>query len=348
MKYIPEYKVLGMMSGTSLDGLDLAICRFKKTTYWEFKIEETNTINYPIYWKNKLEKLHLKNIEEIKYFDELFGTYIGRCANNFIKNQSIDYISSHGHTIFHQPEKKFTLQIGNGEEIKKITKITTINNFREIDVSLNGQGAPLVPIGDLYLFPKYKYCLNLGGFANISIKNNNSIIAFDICPVNIILNYVAKKINLEYDNNGEIARNGKIIPSLLKTLNNLSYYRKSSPKSLSREWLEKTIIPFIDNYSNIQNILNTLCEHIAWQIGHLLKNKKTLITGGGAFNKYLIERIKYYSKSNIIIPSSNLIQFKEALIFSFLGVLRIRNEINCLKSVTGAKEDSCSGIIHSI
>ena len=207
---------------------------------------------------------------------------------------------------------------------------------------------PLVPIGDLYLFPKYKYCLNLGGFANISIKNNNSIIAFDICPVNIILNYVAKKINLEYDNNGEIARNGKIIPSLLKTLNNLSYYRKSSPKSLSREWLEKSIIPFIDNYSNIQNILNTLCEHIAWQIGHLLKNEKTLITGGGAFNKYLIERIKYYSKSNIIIPSSNLIQFKEALIFSFLGILRIRNEINCLKSVTGAKEDSCSGVINKI
>ena len=212
---------------------------------------------------------------------------------------------------------------------------------------LNGQGAPLVPIGDLHLFPDYKYCINLGGFANISIKNEGGITAFDICPANIIMNEVCKNLGKEYDNNGDIAKKGKLIPELLQNLNQLSFYKEIPPKSLSREWVEKFINPLIQNKKH-EDTLHTFCEHIAFQIGKHLENETAIFTGGGVLNLYLMERIKHYSSSEIIIPNHTIINFKEALLFGFLGVLRLRNEINCLKSVTGANRDNCGGIIQQI
>jgi len=341
-----KYRVLGIMSGTSLDGIDLAITTFfKKNKSWDFNIEKCKTIEYSKYWQSTLASLHHKEDKIIKKVDKEFGEYIAQITNNFLGNEKIDFISCHGHTIFHEPKKKITLQIGDGKYIAKLCKITTINNFRTLDVSLNGQGAPLVPIGDLYLFNQYKYCVNLGGFSNISIKKDNLITAFDICPVNIVLNEVCKKLNIEYDSNGEIARKGMIIIPLLKKLNQLNYYNKKPPKSLSREWVEKNIYHLINNYKP-KDVLCTFCEHIAIQIGKHLKCESALFTGGGVFNKYLIERINLYSSSKIIVPDNKLINFKEALIFGFLGVLRFRNEINCLRSVTGAKKDNCGGIIH--
>ena len=342
-----SYRVLGLMSGTSLDGVDLAICSFTKNKNWHYKIEKSTTIKYSKYWLETLSNLHKKPEKIINEIDLKYGDLLSKLCNKFLKNEKIDYISSHGHTIFHQPENNFTLQIGNGNVISKNTKKITISNFRNLDVSLKGQGAPLVPVGDKLLFRKYKYCVNLGGFANVSIKKNNEIIAFDICPVNIILNYFSNLKGRAYDLNGCMAQKGNLAPDLLKKLNSLQFYSKRHPKSLSREWVEKNIIPLIKNNIKIEDVLHTLCEHIGIQIGKLLTDKEALFSGGGVFNTYLLSRIKFYSKSKIIIPDKLSIEFKEALIFAFLGVLRARGEVNCLQSVTGAIKDNCSGEINN-
>ena len=342
-----KYTALGIMSGTSLDGIDLAICTFTKNQVWEYRIEKSNTLKYPIYWKSKLETLHTQNKATIEQANIQFGQYIGKIINVFLDGEKIDFIASHGHTIFHQPENNYTLQIGCGKTISQTTKTTTINDFRSLDIFLNGQGAPLVPIGDLLLFPKHKYCINIGGFANISIKNNEEIIAFDICPANIVLNDICKKLGFEYDYNGNISRKGEIVPALLHQLNQLDFYIKKAPKSLGREWVEEHIFPILKNQKP-EDLLCTFCEHTAIQIGKFLTDESALFTGGGVFNSFLMERITFYSKSEILVPNKELIEFKESLIFAFLGVLRLRNEVNCLQSVTGADRDNCGGLIHEI
>ena len=335
------------MSGTSLDGIDLVISTFTKKEKWLFSINKAKTIKYSNYWIQTLSELHKKNNNIIEKINKEYGKFLAKKINTFLNNQKIDFIASHGHTIFHQPEKKYTLQIGDGKTIAKLTQTKTINNFRNLDIKLNGQGAPLVPIGDLHLFPDYKYCVNLGGFANISIKKKEKIIAYDICPVNIVMNKICKHLNIEFDISGNIAKKGKIIINLLNSLNNLSYYQKKYPKSLSREWVEEFIYPlFKENYKT-EDILNTFCEHIGMQIGSVLNDKVAIFTGGGVFNKYLMSRILKYSKSKIFIPKKEIVNFKEALIFAFLAVLKTKNEINCLKSVTGAKKDSCVGEINN-
>jgi len=341
-----KYTALGVMSGTSLDGIDLATCTFTKNQQWKYKIEKSYTLEYPIYWKSKLANTY-NNKTVIKQTDIQFGQYIGQVINKFLNNKEVDFIASHGHTIFHLPENNYTLQIGCGKTISQATRITTINNFRSLDVSLNGQGAPLVPVGDLLLFPDYKYCINLGGFTNISIKNNKEIIAFDICPANIVLNHICKELEIEYDHNGDISKEGKIISTLLQQLNQLDFYKSNAPKSLGREWVEENIYPILKNYKT-EDMLCTFCEHIAIQIGKFLVNESALFTGGGVFNSFLMKRIAFHSKAEIIVPNKELIEFKEALIFAFLGVLRFRGEINCLQTVTGADRDNCGGDIHQI
>ena len=343
-----EYHIIGLMSGTSLDGVDIVKCTFKNNGNWSYNLNKFKTINYSKYWKERLKNLHTKSSNEISNCDKEYGRLLGEICNQFIlqNNLKVDYISSHGHTIFHQPEKKHTLQIGCGNIIAQTTNITTINNFRELDVSLGGQGAPLVPIGDLHLFSEYKYCLNLGGFANISEKQEK-IRAFDICPVNIVMNEICQEINILFDRDGKLANKGKVIHSILNELNHLEFYKKNPPKSLGREWVKKNIYPILNKKKySIEDKLNTFCEHIAYQIGFFLKDESVLVSGGGAYNKYLIKKIKEYSKSKIILPKREIIDFKEAIIFAFLGVLRLENKNNCLKSVTGANTDNCGGDIY--
>jgi anhydro-N-acetylmuramic acid kinase len=342
-----NYRVLGVMSGTSLDGIDLAICTFTKSSHWEFKIEKSETIKYTVYWKNKLANLHTKSKSFISEIDIKYGEFLGQIIKVFLAKEKVDFIASHGHTIFHQPENNFTLQIGDGKTISSITKTKIINNFRDLDVSLNGQGAPLVPIGDLHLFREYKYCVNLGGFSNISIKEKDKIIAFDICPVNIVMNEISKQLDVEFDRNGDIAKKGKLIPELFEKLNSLSFYSQKPPKSLGREWVVKYINPLLEKDYKTKDLLHTFCEHIAMQIGKHLNHKSALFTGGGVFNAYLMNRISYYSRSEIFIPNHTIINFKEAAVFAFLGVLKLRNEVNCLQSVTGANKDNCGGEINN-
>lgn len=341
-----QYNVIGLMSGTSLDGVDLAFINFYHDKSWQYKLRECQTISYNEQWQKELKELHLKSITEILDSSKRYAVYLSQLLSNFIleNNLHVDLICSHGHTILHRPEKGISLQIGDGKIINKQLNIPIVCDFRTLDVALGGQGAPLVPIGDELLFSEYDYCLNLGGFSNFSYSEAGLRKAYDICPVNIVLNEYARKLNKEYDNEGKIAKTGKINFELFKELNAIYYYKQSPPKSLGREWLEKDFLPILKKYNdNIPNIMRTIIEHIAIQIAKCIKSGKCLVTGGGAFNTFLLHRIKANSQANFITGNKKLINYKEALIFGFLGVLNRENQINCLASVTGAKRNSIVG-----
>ncbi|MFY9243773.1 MAG: anhydro-N-acetylmuramic acid kinase [Polaribacter sp.] len=341
---------IGVMSGTSLDGVDFVYVKFQSDNYQDFEIMHAKTFPYSKEWKQLLQNAIQSPKKEIEDLDILYGKYLGNITNQFISEyqiKNIDFIASHGHTILHQPEKGITLQIGNGQEIANISKQKVVCDFRTQDVKLGGQGAPLVPIGDALLFSDFDFCLNLGGFSNISFKKDDNRIAFDICPVNIVLNFYANKLGLEYDDAGKIASSGITNQQLLEKLNSLEFYQKEPPKSLGLEWVQKEIFPLIDGFElDISSILRTFVEHIAIQISAIIQNNSNvLITGGGVFNDFLLARMEHHSNCKIELSSKKLINFKEALIFAFLGLLKVNNKINCLKSVTGASKDHSSGVI---
>ena len=347
------YKVIGVMSGTSLDGIDLAAVEFTILDQkWSFKILEKVTISYTENWVNQLKEAVDFSEEKLTQLNENYTILLGGIIKDFINKfhlEDIDAVCSHGHTILHQPQNGFTLQIGNLPTIAKIVGTKVVCNFRVQDVQLGGQGAPLVPIGDRILFSEYNYCLNLGGFSNISFEENNNRIAFDISPVNTVLNFYANKLGLDYDDKGEISRFGKLNSDLLNELNELEYYSKPFPKSLGFEFVKEIVLPLIENYPiAIEDKMHTFTEHIALQTAKVLpsKNGKLLVTGGGAYNTFLMERMQFHLPSlKIIIPDAEILEFKEALIFALLGVLKLRDEINVLSSVTGAKKNHSSGLI---
>ncbi len=340
------------MSGTSLDGIDLAYIVFKYSDEWTFNIQYAETIPYNDLWSTQLSRLIDLDKEELEKIDCNYTLLLSQVINEFITKNNItdiDAVCSHGHTAIHQPDKGFTYQIGNREELAELIKHKVVCDFRVQDVMLGGQGAPLVPIGDALLFYEYDFCMNLGGFANISFNDGGQRIAFDICPVNIVLNRYAQKIGLAYDSEGKMASTGKLHMPLLEALNALDFYKQNFPKSLGLEWVESTMIPVIESYSlDVKDILRTVLEHMAIQMAFIFKDRpkaSVLISGGGAYNTFLINRIKVLTDHDLVIPSSNIIEFKEALIFGFLGVLRMRGEVNCLASVTGATKDHSSGKI---
>ena len=341
------------MSGTSLDGIDIAYVKINNANNYTFEILNATTVAYTKEWKSALKKgFHLSG-EELTKLDADYGVFLGKTIQKFIKENSIksvDFIASHGHTIYHSPAKNYTLQIGNGPYITSITGIKSICDFRTQDVALGGQGAPLVPIGDLLLFSEYDYCLNLGGFSNISMNENNQRIAYDICPVNIVLNHYATSLNLEYDDKGAIAASGTVDLTLLNELNSLPFYNAIKPKSLGYEFIVETIFPLINKYNlDIKDILRTFVEHVAMQITRKVDSnpsKNILVAGGGAYNTFLIERMQWYTKTKLIIPNDTIINYKEALVFALLGFLKDEGKNNCLKSVTGASKDHSSGVVY--
>ncbi|MFY7742035.1 MAG: anhydro-N-acetylmuramic acid kinase [Flavobacterium sp.] len=349
-----SYHVIGVMSGTSLDGIDLAQLYFSnKNGNWTYKIGNCQTVPYNSEWLNKLKVAVHFTEKELQELNNEYTDFLGNTIKNFIEKYKIEFIDavcSHGHTILHQPQNRFTLQIGNLPKIAKIIGHTVICDFRVQDVKLGGQGAPLVPIGDRLLFSDYDFCLNLGGFSNVSFEENGVRIAFDICPVNTVLNYYVNQLVFDYDDKGEIARSGKVNQTLLVELNSLDFYQKKYPKSLGIEFVNSTIIPLINCFPiSIEDKLHTFVEHIAIQIAVALSKKdgKMLVTGGGAYHVFLLERMKEYLPTmEIIVPDANTLEFKEALIFGLLGVLKLRNEINTLSSVTGSKKNHSSGMIY--
>ena len=338
------------MSGTSLDGIDLAHITFDIGDEWTFKIHNSETISYSEYWIQKLSNLVNFDLETLKKIDKEYTTYLSGIINDFIQKyelKHIDAICSHGHTALHQPKNNFTYQIGNLPEIAQLTKHLVVCDFRTQDVKLNGQGAPLVPIGDQLLFSDYDSCINLGGFANISSENENRRIAYDICPFNIVMNRFAKKLGYDYDAGGQIAKSGQVDETILKRLNDLSFYSVNPPKSLGLEWVEADVFPILETSKRSEaTVLRTFVEHIAIQITAAIQTgSKSLFTGGGTYNEFLMERIKANKKFDLIVPSDEIIEYKEALIFGLLGVLKLRGEVNCLSSVTGANFNHSSGEI---
>ena len=350
--YKDSYHIIGVMSGTSLDGIDLCYANYNFNNNWSYKILHATTYNYTDKWKERLLNSIGLNKSGLRSLDIDYTNLLTSILRDFILQfniRNVDAISTHGHTILHQPQKKITYQIGNLPFLSKDLNMNVVCDFRTQDVELGGQGAPLVPIGDQLLFPEYKYCLNLGGFANISYKTDNEIIAFDICPVNTVLNHYTRIIGHDFDIDGSIANTGKIVPKLLNELNSIDFYKNFKPKSLGIEWVIEIIYKIIDkNNLSTSDILRTFSEHIVIQIQNVIKNdfSNILITGGGAKNKFLIELITNRLDNHINIPDDILIDFKEALIFGFLGVLRLRNENNCLSSVTGASKNHSSGKIY--
>lgn len=347
-----EYEVVGVMSGTSLDGIDLAHIRFKKEKNWGFSILSAETIPYSSEWKDKLNLAIKLKDPELKDLNFEYTRYLAETISNFLQKNSIenlDAICSHGHTVKHEPQNGFTLQIGNFPELAKRIGVKVICDFRVQDVALGGQGAPLVPVGDELLFSEYKYCLNLGGFANISSRIKSERIAYDICALNTVLNFYAEKSGYPFDDKGKIAKSGSLNSDLFQKLESLSYYNLSPPKSLGIEWVHHEVFPLLKQYeADIASVLHTYTQHVASQISENFDNNpasEAIITGGGSFNEFLIQQIKDRTQTRVVIPSEEIINFKEALIFGLLGVLKLREEINVLSSVTGAKSDHSSGVI---
>lgn len=343
------------MSGTSLDGVDLAEVIFsEENDRILFKIEKTQTVPYSEEWINRLKNGINYSEKGLKILNSEYTALLGNIIKTFIsenKIENIEAVSSHGHTILHQPQNGFTLQIGNLPEIAQIVREKVVCDFRVQDVRLGGQGAPLVPVGDHLLFSEYDYCLNLGGFSNISFEEKGERIAYDISPVNTVLNFYANKLGYEYDNKGEISKGGTFNQELFDQLNSLAFYDKEHPKSLGFEYVKEAIFPITENYET-QEVLRTFTEHIAFQISRNIKKldkkqkTKVLITGGGAYNDFLISRIRYFLQNiEVVIPDKTLIEYKEALIFALLGYLRLKNRVNILSSVTGATRNHSSGNI---
>lgn len=353
-----SHRVIGLMSGTSLDGLDICLANFTETKDgWQYGIECAETVTYPQDWITRLLHAEKTSGEELQRFHSAYGKYLGECVNAFLQKHALqqpDFVASHGHTIFHQPQIGYTFQAGSGVTLREACGIPVVCDFRTLDVALGGQGAPLVPIGDTLLFKDYDYCLNLGGFANISFdaegpkdSSRSKRIAYDICAVNYVLNRLAMRLGKPYDENGAFAASGKLLPEIFEKLNALPYFRQPPPKSIGREWVEETIFPLMKETEKPEDLLRTFTEHVAKQISSALTDKgKMLITGGGAHNTFLISLLKQKSKVEMILPDAETIGFKEALIFGFLGVLRWENRINTLSSVTGARQDSSGGTVY--
>jgi anhydro-N-acetylmuramic acid kinase len=348
-----QFTVLGLMSGTSLDGVDIAICSFReKKEGWNYDILFTRTYPYDKEWKSKLKCAYNIGGRELMGLDRIYGDYLAVVINSAVTEYGTipDLIASHGHTIFHSPENRMTCQIGHGGNISAGTRLPVVCDFRSTDVSLGGQGAPLVPIGDKLLFSEFNSCLNLGGFANISFDINGQRRAFDISPVNIVLNELAGQLGFEYDDEGSNGQKGVENEIILEQLNSLEFYHRELPKSLGYEWYEINFLPLLSATNiSIYDKLATVYKHISEQISKVLNHyelKDVLVTGGGTHNKYLIDLVSSLAKAKLIIPDLKVIDYKEAIIFAFLGLLRFQNRINILASVTGAERDSIGGAIY--
>jgi anhydro-N-acetylmuramic acid kinase len=355
MKATGKYRMLGLMSGTSLDGLDIACVEFKLGRRWSYNVMHAVTLEYPEKWKRRLEDVHLLQGEALVRLHSAYGRYLGESCAWFIKKKKLrgmDGISSHGHTVFHQPQNGFTFQLGDGASIHALTGLPVVADFRSLDIQLGGEGAPLVPMGDRLLFASADICLNLGGIANLSMEVKGKRRAFDVCFCNMALNHLARQAGKPYDGQGRLASHGAVDVRLLKRLSKAYEKVRRKRKSLGREFFESNIRPLLDQRSiPLADRLRTVVESVADEIEGAMppdhKHLQMLTTGGGAWNHYLIEvlRNRLAGRVSVVLPSRKVIDFKEAIIFAFLGVLRLRGEVNVLRSVTRSRRDSSSGVV---
>ena len=349
------------MSGSSLDGLDIAYVQLEEVRgQWSYELLQVDCVVYTEKWSNELQHATTMHVADFLKLNTRYGKYIGEKVNEFIAKyelgHKVHFIASHGHTVFHEPEHGTTSQIGDGATIAATTGLPVISDLRAMDVALGGQGAPIVPIGDKLLFSNYDYLLNIGGIANITVPYNGSMLAFDICPANQILNTLAEREGKVMDENGAMAAQGMLLPEVLDELNNAAYYHQSPPKSLSNEAARELVFPkLLESEHTNYNLLHTVTIHIAEQIvaavsryPHGKENGSLLVTGGGAFNDFLIlqlEQLLAQYHVTMVVPDETVIKYKEALIMALIGTLRWREEVNVLSSVIGATKDSVGGAL---
>lgn len=356
------YRTIGLMSGSSLDGLDIVFAEFHENAgNWNFEIKTAACYKYSAEWKDRLQSATALSALEYLLLHTEYGHYLGKEVNRFIEENNLHYqvglIASHGHTTFHVPSKKMTAQLGDGAAIAAETRLPVVTDLRALDIAFGGQGAPIVPIGEKLLLKDYSMFLNLGGIANISFNHPDKYIAFDVCPANRVLNLIAALVNKEYDAQGEMAALGNVSEELLNKLNALDYYKLPYPKSLANDFGTHEVFPLVESFGLPHNdLLRTYVEHIVQQIKFAIadssklqtSNSNLLVTGGGAFNKFLVARLSEELSSTgveVVRPDENLIQYKEALIMALIGVLRWRQEYNALSSVTAAERDSIGGAV---
>ncbi|TXK52887.1 anhydro-N-acetylmuramic acid kinase [Pontibacter qinzhouensis] len=352
-----SYNVIGLMSGTSLDGLDIVLCRFTyENQNWIYNILNATTLLYDDYWIDSLRDCETCTGRKLIALDHEYGKHLGQQVKVFVEQHKIkaDFVASHGHTIFHQPDQHVSLQLGHGAYLAAHAGLPVVCDFRTLDIALGGQGAPLVPTGDELLFPEYDFCLNLGGISNVSFSYNGQRLAFDISACNMLLNALANEAGLAYDEDGRMAASGKLHQELLEQLNAPAYFSAPYPKSLGKEWvLENSLATLQAAAIPLADKLHTSCHHIATQIKLALpvlhqRRQKILVTGGGAFNKYLVTLLQQHlgDRYLVVVPAPEVVSYKEALIFAFLGVLRWQEQPNCRRTVTGAATDSIGGAIY--
>jgi anhydro-N-acetylmuramic acid kinase len=358
------YRVIGLMSGSSLDGLDIAYVHLHESAgKWSYEIVKADCYPYSAEWVSRLTSAIGLNARDYLLLHTAYGAEIGQLVNRFIADNQLHYqvqlIASHGHTTFHLPGQRMTGQLGDGAAIAAATGINTVTDLRAMDIALGGQGAPIVPIGEKMLLGNYQFFLNLGGIANISLNHPDQYVAFDICPANRVLNLLANKAGKEYDAGGQLAQSGKVNEDLLQKLNALDYYRQPFPKSLANDFGTDTVYPIVEAAGlSTEDALRTCVEHLCMQIknatGLLLPRLQQgsevnlLATGGGALNTFVMERLREVLQPqgiNVVIPDESLVQYKEALVMALIGVLRWREENNVLSSVTGASRNSIGGAV---
>jgi anhydro-N-acetylmuramic acid kinase len=393
-----SFEILGLMSGTSLDGLDMALCKFQKEgDCWSYQLIRSGYQDYTPEMRTKLQKAISLQTSDLLALDAEYGAWLGKQASEFLGSDApaVDAIASHGHTVHHRPELGFTFQLGSPQYVAHSSGLPTIGDFRSGDIALGGQGAPLVPIGDRLLFGQYEFCLNLGGISNISFESQGTRLAFDIGIANMLLNHLVAPKGLRFDFGGALARSGELNTALLKALDGLAYYQKPYPKSTGYEWFCREILPLINAYPDrIENQLRTATQHIVNQVAFQIREisrdgsgsalftgqstsgfktrgqdpavsippdgqdsgpsgakaggpARILVTGGGALNSFLIALLQeqLYPEFEVVLPPRELIDNKEAIVFGFLGALRLCGLPNVLASVTGARRDSCGGIL---
>ncbi|MGZ4090981.1 MAG: anhydro-N-acetylmuramic acid kinase [Bacteroidia bacterium] len=354
------YNVIGIMSGSSLDGIDIVFTELQEQGgAWHYEIQHAVCISYDKLWHQKLQQSITLSAKDYLLLHTAYGEFTGQKINEFIDENNLQHqvnlISSHGHTTFHLPEKKMTHQLGDGAAIAAKTKLPVVSDLRSIDVAFGGQGAPIVPLGEKLLFKEYNYFLNIGGIANISIHKTNEVIAFDVCAANRVLNMLAEKVGLAYDNEGTLSSRGRVNEDLLDQLNGLEYYKLPAPKSLANSFGTDIVYPLLTSFNmNVEDSLRTYVEHICVQLKNSLgefkedKTQQLFITGGGAFNSFLIKRLQENLEEinfEIVIPANEVIKYKEALIMALLGALRWREQYTMLSSVTGASRNSIGGAL---
>lgn len=361
------YQVIGLMSGSSLDGIDLAWCSFtfsptapEQLLRWE--LHQGATVAYSADWQEQLRRAPQLSGRELWRLHTNLGLLYGREIAAFMEQNDVqaNFVASHGHTVFHFPEQQTTTQIGDGAAMAGILKLPVIDQFRTQDMALGGQGAPLAPLADKYLFSDYFACLNLGGIANISVQSPRGYIAFDITGANQVLDALVQEVGLTYDDEGRLARSGRIIPELLDQANNLSFLQQQPPKSLGNDWVQERLLPLFQNQNQpLADRLCTLVTHVAKQIAkslqevadaeglHLSAQQQLMVAGGGGFNHFLCEQIaEAISPLQLAIAGPDIIAYKEAVLMALAGALRWQQQPNVLPSVTGASRAVSGGAVH--